>query len=84
MDKMIERMRLDFQVAVVWCGWSEEDQAELGAEIKAAIESGDQDAIKAWANWLAEQSGSEFLAARCRLAEQRIHHEAELARRKAA
>lgn len=57
---VIEKMRADFvRVAEVRRqrgDWSEADQNEIGAAIKAAVEKGDPDMILSWAAWLADLS----------------------------
>lgn len=68
----LERMRTAFVVAAVWEGWSAADQAEYGAQIKAAIDAGDQVALEWWAEYLEQASGLEHLASCCRAAEARI------------
>lgn len=68
----LERMRLAFVVAAVWAGWSAEDQAEYGAQIRGAIDSGNQVALEWWADYLEQASGLEHLTSSCRAAEARI------------
>lgn len=79
----LTRMRQCFQVAAVWCGWSEADQAEIGAEIKAVLDSGDEALAAWWADYLEQASGLAHLTALCRAAEARIK-DAAAQRRKAA
>lgn len=68
----LERMRVAFVVAAVWDGWSPADQEEYGAQIKAAIDAGDQVALEWWAEYLEKASGLTHLASLCRAAEGRI------------
>jgi hypothetical protein len=68
----LARMRTCFSVATTWCGWTEEEQAEIGAEIRAAIDSGDEVMMKCWRDWLEDMSGLEHMKALCRAAEARI------------
>lgn len=68
----IDRMRTCFSVAAVWEGWSPEEQAEIGAEIRAAIDSGDEEVIKYWQAWLEDMSCLERMTDLCRAAEARI------------
>lgn len=51
---MIEQMRSDFPLAAQAEEWTAEDQAEIGAAIKAAIDAGDAEAVGYWAVVLAE------------------------------
>ncbi|MBK8161524.1 MAG: hypothetical protein IPK59_23205, partial [Rhodospirillaceae bacterium] len=68
----LERMRAAFVVAAVWQAWSAADQAEYGAQIRAAIEANDEVALGWWAEYLEQASGLEHLASCCRSAEARI------------
>lgn len=58
MEQVIAKMRADFvRVAAVRKerkDWSEEDEREIGAAIKAAIDAKDPDMILSWAAWLAD------------------------------
>jgi hypothetical protein len=65
-------MRNCFSVATTWCGWNEAEQAEIGAEIRAAIDSGDEALMTYWRDWLEDMSGLERMTALCRAAEARI------------
>ena len=51
---MIEQMRLDFPAAAKAGEWSVEEQADIGAAIKAAIASGDTEALAYWAKRIAD------------------------------
>ncbi len=68
----VNRMRQCFLVAAEWHGWSEQDQAEFGAEIKAAIEGENEVALAWWEAYLEEASSLTQLNSLCRAAEQRI------------
>lgn len=68
----LERMRVAFVVAAIWEGWSPADQAEYGAEIRAAIEAGNHVALEWWAEYLERASGLPHLTAACRAAEAHI------------
>lgn len=72
MSVNLQRMRLCFKVAAVWCDWSEAEQAEISAAIRADIEANDVDDLAWWAWYLEEASGLEYLAARCRAFEASI------------
>lgn len=65
----LDRMRECFLVAARMRQWSEADQEEIGAEIRAAVEAGDEEAIAAWQQHLEAASGLAELAALCRAAE---------------
>jgi hypothetical protein len=73
----VERMREAFQVAAAWCGWSDADQAEIGAAIAKAIKAQDETLIAWWANYLDQASGLTRLGQLCRAAEARIRADAE-------
>lgn len=79
----LNRMRRAFLSAAAWCGWSEADQAEIGAEIRAAIEAGNEEALAYWSARLEQLAGWTHLAARCRAAEARIRASAQQQRRAA-
>lgn len=68
----LNRMRRAFLSAAAWCGWTEADQAEIGAEIKAVVDAGDEEALAYWAERLEALAGWAHLAALCRAAEARI------------
>lgn len=51
---MIEQMRLDFPAAAKAEEWSVEEQADIGAAIKAAIAAGDTEALAYWAKRIAD------------------------------
>ena len=58
--EMIEQMRTDFQVVVIWRktndGWRDADAEELGQNIKMAIARGDSDIVQSYANWLRREA----------------------------
>lgn len=58
MQKLIEKMRADWGVVAEdrrrTGDWSEEDETDIGAAVKAAIDSGNRDLIASWARWLAD------------------------------
>lgn len=58
MEAMIKKMRADWFVVAEdrrACGeWSEEDEANIGEAVKAAIASGKSDSITCWARWLGD------------------------------
>lgn len=83
-NEEVNRMRRCFGVAAIWNDWSEQDQAEIGAEIRAASETNNAEALDWWAQFLEEESGLAHLSGLCRAAETRIKCAAELRRRKAA
>lgn len=62
MDKVIAKMRADFvrvaEVRKARQDWTEEDEREIGAAIKAAVDKGDPDMILSWAAWLADLSSA--------------------------
>lgn len=62
MKGVIAKMRADFvrvsEVRKVRGDWSEADEAEIGAAIKAAVDKGDPDMILSWAAWLADLSSA--------------------------
>lgn len=62
MQKIVTKMRADFaRVAehrVKTQDWTEADEREIGAAIKAAVDKGDPDMIHSWALWLADLSAS--------------------------
>ncbi len=68
----LNRMRRAFLGAAVWCGWSDTDQEEIGAEIRAAVEAGNEEVLAYWAARLEELAGWARLATLCRAAEARI------------
>lgn len=68
----VARMRTCFAVAAVWEGWTPEEQAEIAAEIRQALDSGDPEIIQYWQAWLEEMSCLERLGELCRAAERRI------------
>lgn len=92
-------MRARFFQAVAWQGWTQVDQREINAAIKAAWDALDEAKAKkapqtdqiailaAWDAWLEELSGAAFFGQRCRDFEARVHREAKAvaaARKKAA
>lgn len=62
MKQIVAKMRADFvRVAEhrkARNEWSEADEKEIGAAIKAAVDKGDPDMIHSWALWLADLSAS--------------------------
>lgn len=80
----LDRMRQVFLGAALWCGWSESDQAEIGAEIRMHVEAGNEEALAYWAARLETLAGVGHLAALCRAAEARIHAAAAERRKEAA
>lgn len=68
----LDRMRAAFVLAAAWHGWSEEDQADIGASIREAIEAGDEQVLLLWQTWLDGMAGLPVLAAGCRAAEEHI------------
>jgi hypothetical protein len=53
----LDSMRADYRLVRRWWadaeGWSVSDLQDADAQIKAAVESGDDELIACWANWLA-------------------------------
>lgn len=80
----LNRMRRAFLSAATWCGWSEADQDEIGAEIRGHVEAGNEEALAWWARRLDELAGWDRLARLCRAAEARIHAAAAERRKEAA
>lgn len=72
----LNRMRRAFASAAIWCGWSAADQADIGATIKAVIDSGDEAAIAWWSGYLVGLAGWDYLGQQCRAAEARMKAEA--------
>lgn len=68
----LNRMRRAFIGAAVWAEWSEADQEEIGAEIRMAVETDNEEALAYWAARLEELAGWARLATLCRAAEARI------------
>lgn len=68
----MNRMRKCFNVAAIWEGWTEQDQAEIGVVIREALDVGDPEIIACWQAWLEDMSGLERMGALCRAAEARI------------
>lgn len=68
----LNRMRCAFLCAAAWCGWTDADQEEIGAEIRAHVESGNEEALAYWAARLDALAGWAHLASLCRAAEARI------------
>lgn len=75
----ISRMRKYFNVAAVWEDWSEADQEEIGATIRADLDAGDPAILACWQAWLEDMSGLERMGALCRAAEARIKAERKAA-----
>lgn len=81
---MIERMRADFSLAAKAEQWSVEEQAEIGAVIKAAIEANDAEVLAYWSGRIDEAATRwRDWCARVRLAESRIKAAAETKRAEA-
>lgn len=80
----LNRLRRAFLSAAAWCGWSEADQEEIGAEIRGHVEAGNEEALAWWATYLEALAGWANLARLCRAAEARIHAAAERRRKEAA
>ena len=76
--------RACFLGAAAWCGWSESDQDEIGAEIRGHVEAGNEEALAWWAAYLEALAGWSHLATLCRAAEARIHATAIERRKEAA
>jgi hypothetical protein len=51
---VIEQMRLDFPAAAKAEDWSVEEQADIGAVIKAAIVANDAEALAYWAGRISD------------------------------
>jgi len=68
----LDRMRRAFLGAAAWGGWTEADQAEIGAEIRSHVEAGNEEALAWWAARLEALAGWAHLATLCRAAESRI------------
>ncbi len=68
----LNRMRRAFIGAAAWCGWSEADQTEISAEIRTAVDTGNEEVLAYWAACLEELAGWARLATLCRAAEARI------------
>ena len=73
----LNRLRRAFLSAAAWCGWSEADQEEIGAEIRAVIEAGNEEVLAWWAAYIESLAGWAHLATLCRAAEARIKAQAE-------
>lgn len=58
MQKLIEKMRADWGVVAEdrrrTGDWTEQDEADIGAAIKAAVSDGNEEMIACWARWLAD------------------------------
>lgn len=78
---MIEQMRLDFPLAAKQEDWSAEEQADIGAAIRAAIETNDSEALAYWSQQLAASAAAwRAWCARVREAEARMRDAAQKAR----
>lgn len=75
MSGELQRMRTCFKVAAVWEGWTAEEQEEISAAIRAALDAGDPEILACWRDWLEDMSGLARMAALCRAAEARIKAE---------
>lgn len=81
---MIEQMRLDFPAAAKAEEWSAEEQADIGAAIKAAIAAKDAEALAYWSKRIADGAARwRAWCERVRAAEAAIKAEAEAKRRAA-
>lgn len=80
----LNRMRRAFLSASAWCGWSEADQDEIGAEIRGHVEAGNEEALAWWAAYLEALAGWASMATLCRAAEARILASAAEQERQAA
>lgn len=53
----LDTLRMDFRTAAAWCmdcgEWSEEDVAEIGQAIKAAIDANDLGEVAFWCEFMA-------------------------------
>lgn len=62
MQKLIEKMRADWGVVAEdrrrTGNWTEEDETDIGAAVKAAIDGGNEEMIACWARWLAEHKAA--------------------------
>lgn len=62
MDDLIAQMRRDFNRLAAFRidsgEWQQQDAEELGLTIRALITGNDEDLIRSWATWCAEQSAS--------------------------
>ncbi|MBS1198139.1 MAG: hypothetical protein H6R18_1924 [Proteobacteria bacterium] len=58
MQLLIDKMRSDFKLVAKkrreLGDWSEEDEADIGGAVKAAIDRKDRDLILCWSRWLAD------------------------------
>lgn len=58
MQKLIEKMRADWGVVAEdrrrTGDWSEEDETDIGAAVKAAVAGGNEELIACWARWLSD------------------------------
>lgn len=73
------RMRRCFKVAAVWEGWTADDQAEISAAIRAALDAGEPEILACWQAWLEDMSGLDRMTTLCRAAEARIKAERKAA-----
>lgn len=73
MSVNLSRLRRTFTHAAQRMGWSDADQAEYGADIKAAIDASDLTRLLWWQEFLEQCSDLSNLAAQCRAMEARIH-----------
>lgn len=65
MSALVEKMRADWRVVSEQKRrsgeWSEADELEIGALVKAAVDSGDEGLMSCWASWLGELAGAMLL-----------------------
>lgn len=80
----LHRMRRTFTLAADRMGWSVDDQAEYGADIKAAADASDLIRLLWWQGLLEQYSNLSNLAEQCRAAEARIRAAAVLREMEAA
>ena len=72
MSVNLTRLRLTFSTTAEMLGWSKEDQAEFGASIRTAMDTGNADLLEWWSEYLKQASGLKRLGQLCRAAEARI------------
>lgn len=81
---MIEQMRIDFPAAAKAEDWTVEEQADIGAAIKAAIAAKDAEALAYWSRRIASAAARwKAWCERVRAVEAAIKAEAEAKRRAA-
>lgn len=65
-------LRARYRQAAAWCGWSEQDRAEISGALAAAVQAGDAATLALWRDWLEALAGTAEFAPRCRALEARI------------